>query len=104
MMLEKVNNPIFLLCGDDINYWNEIKNDINIINKYEIIKLENETDINTFALLQQFYNYIMSNSSFLWWCVWLANSKNVIAPAKWFGPKGPKEYNDIYEKNWIRIE
>ena len=36
----------------------------------------------------------------MWWIVWLADVKNVIAPSKWFGPKGP-HYDDIYEDNWI---
>jgi hypothetical protein len=27
-------------------------------------------------------------------------NKIVVAPSIWFGPKGPKNYKDIYEKNW----
>ena len=63
----------------------------------------NDTDINTFTLLQNFNNFIMANSTFIWWVVWLSNSKNVIAPSKWFGPQGPQKYEDIYEDSWIRI-
>ena len=62
-----------------------------------------ESDINTFALLQQFKHFIMSNSTFIWWCVYLADAKNVIVPAKWFGPAGPQLYEDIYEPNWVRM-
>ncbi len=102
-MLKKVNNPIFLLSADDNEFWNEIKNDIAPIFNNEYVILDSETDINTFVLLQQFNNFIMSNSTFIWWCVWLANAKNVIAPSKWFGPKGPQQYEDIYEDNWERI-
>ena len=43
----------------------------------------------------------MSNSTFIWWCVWLSNAQQVIAPSKWFGPLGPSEYEDIYEPSWI---
>ena len=71
-----------------------------MFNNYTII---NDTDINTFIILQQFNNFIMSNSTFIWWVVWLADAKNVIVPSKWFGPDGPSKYNDIYEDNWTKI-
>lgn len=102
-MIVKVENPIFLLCGDDNNYWKEIKDDILTVYQYEHMILEGESDINTFALLQQFNNVIMANSTFIWWTTWLADAKNVIAPAKWFGPEGPQYYEDIYESHWMRI-
>lgn len=98
-MREMVSNPFFLLCGDDNTFWNELKDEL----KGEYMILENESDINTFVLLQQFNNFIMSNSTFMWWCVWLSKSINVIAPSKWYGFKGPKLYEDVYEDNWIRI-
>jgi hypothetical protein len=102
-MLKKISNPIFLLTSDDNKFWNEIKDDIEPVFDHQYVFLDCESDINTFVLLQQFNNFIMSNSTFIWWCVWLANSKNVIAPSKWFGPDGPSKYEDIYEDNWERI-
>ena len=103
-MLDKIPNPIFLMSSDDNSYWNELKAVYSKINNYEQHILYNESDINIMTLLQQFSYYIMSNSTFIWWCVWLSdNTKYVISPSKWFGPKGPKEYNDIYEDNWERI-
>ena len=98
-MLKKVSNPFFLLCGDDNNFWEEIRKDIPEVYSADYFIL-NENDILSFVLLQQFDNFIMSNSTFIWWCVWLSNQKNVIAPDKWFGPSGPKLYRDIYESNW----
>jgi hypothetical protein len=99
-----IKNPIFVLSSDDNTFWNEIKDDIKQVFDLEHFIIENETDINTFALLQQFEHYIMSNSTFIWWCVWLSNSKNVISPKKWFGHAGPKLFNDIFEKDWTIIE
>ncbi len=102
-MISRIGDPIFLLCSDDNNYWEEIKDDIS----ETIFSCENrilkEDDILTYTLLQQFNNFIMSNSTFIWWCVWLSEAKNVIAPNGWFGPYGPKLYDDIYEPNWTRI-
>lgn len=102
-MLQKVENPIFLLCGDDVNYWSEISDNISEIYKYEWQILQNESDINTINLLSQMENFIMSNSTFIWWAVWLSVGKNVIVPKKWFGPIGPQEWEDIYEESWIRL-
>ena len=95
-MTELVAHPFIVLCGDDNTFWK------NMDIKYPHIILE-ENDINTFALLQQFHYFIMSNSTFIWWCAYLANTKKAIVPSKWFGPTGPYPYEDIYEDEWIRI-
>ena len=95
--------PIFLMCSDDQEYWNQISEEISIVGQHEHYILATESDIVTFALLQQCNKFIMSNSTFIWWCVWMSNAKNVIAPAKWFGPAGPTLYEDIYEPTWMRL-
>jgi len=102
-ILQRVPEPIFLLCGDDPIYWNEIRNAIPEVFQHEHMILDGETDIHTFALLQQFQHFIMSNSTFIWWCVWLASTNHVFVPSKWFGPAGPRLYQDIYEKEWEKI-
>jgi hypothetical protein len=99
----KVENPIFLLASDDPLFWKDIINCDGIqLNNYYI--LDNENEINTIVLLQQFENFIIANSTFSWWCAWLSNNpKYVIAPSKWFGPTGPKHYEDIYMDFWHKI-
>ena len=95
-MTETVKYPFLVLCGDDNEFWK------NMDIKYPHIILE-ENDVNTFALLQQFHYFIMSNSTFIWWCAYLANTKKAIVPTKWFGPAGPQLYEDIYEDEWVRM-
>lgn len=99
-MKEKVKDPIWLLTSDDNRYWMEIEKELDI---HAPVILMNESDLHTFALLQQFQHIIMSNSTFIWWCAWMADAKHVIAPSKWFGPAGPHPYDDIYEDHWERI-
>jgi len=93
-----ISDPIYLLCGDDNTFWLNASLPFN-----GSCMIINESDIHTFALLHQFNNFIMSNSTYIWWCVWLADAKNVIVPAKWFGPNGPSLYEDIYEDTWERL-
>ena len=102
-ILQHIPEPIFLLCGDDSSYWNEIRDAIPEVFQHEHQILDRETDIHTFALLQQFHHFIMSNSTFIWWCVWLASTNHVFVPSKWFGPAGPQIYDDIYEQEWDKI-
>lgn len=47
--------------------------------------------------------HVIANSSFSWWGAWLSESKKTIAPSQWFGsgPDMPKNWSDIYCKNWI---
>jgi hypothetical protein len=50
-------------------------------------------------------NNIMSNSSFSWWGSYLNRNKNknIYCPSVWFGSKGEKNYQDIYEDGWLKI-
>jgi Glycosyl transferase family 11/Glycosyl transferases group 1 len=102
-MLQKVEDPIYILAADDSNYWSEIKEYIPEVFSNPHIIIDNESDIDTFYLLQQFQHFIMSNSTFIWWCVYLADAQNVFAPSKWFGPHGPQPFHDIFESNWNLI-
>ena len=28
----------------------------------------------------------------------------IVSPDQWFGPKGPKDYDDRFSENWIKIQ
>lgn len=48
--------------------------------------------------------HIIANSTFSWWGAWLANSKQVIAPNKWFGPNNEHlNTKDLILDSWIKI-
>lgn len=95
-----VADPIWVLTSDDNSFWNEVPSIASLSNVYT---LNEGSDIHAFTLLQQFQHFIMANSTFIWWCVWLSTAKKVIAPNNWFGPTGPRPFDDIYEPEWERI-
>lgn len=102
-ILPHVTDPIFVLSADDPSFWQDIKEDIAEVYQHPHLILQGESDIRTFVLLQQFSHFILSNSTFIWWCAWLSSARRVIAPERWFGPAGPSSWSDIYESEWKQV-
>jgi len=50
-------------------------------------------------------NNVISNSTFSWWSAFLNKNKNkkVLCPSMWFGPKGFKDYDNIYVDGWVKV-
>lgn len=103
-MTLKVKNPIFLLSSDDPTFWLSVIGEVPELYNNCIYILNNENEINTIALLEQFHYFIIANSTFSWWASWLSSDvRGIIAPSKWFGPAGPQNYKDIYLSEWELI-
>ena len=102
-----VEDPIFLLCGDDPTFWSTLAIDLPAVHARPHFVLEGESDIHTFALLIHFRHFILSNSTFIWWVAWMAEQvapTQVVAPRLWFGPKGLPDWEDVYEAHWKRCD
>jgi hypothetical protein len=89
---------IFIFSND--KEW--CKENLNYDNSTVVEGLEDYEELWSISLCN---HNIMSNSSFSWWGSYLNLNKNkkVIVPSVWFGPKGEKNYQDIYEDGWIKI-
>lgn len=88
-----------LVCSDSFN---DYKKYINLENA---IYVNSKSELEDMYLLSQCDSIILSNSSFSFWSYFLGKEKEkTCAPNKWFGVDGPKNYQDIYENDWIKIE
>lgn len=84
---------IFIFSND--KEW--CKENLNYNNSVVVEGLEDYEELWMISLCN---NNIMSNSSFSWWGSYLNENidKQVYVPSIWFGPKGEKNYLDVYEE------
>lgn len=89
-------NHSSVVCTDD---WNSLNKEMAFSKS---IKSPFNEELEDLYLLSQCDSLIICNSSFSWWGAYLGKQKEkVIAPKNWFGNDGPKDYQDIYQKDWI---
>lgn len=66
--------------------------------------IEETNDCAALFLMTQFCRFVISNSTYSWWGAWLSGpDAQVWAPARWFGPAGPQDYQDVCEASWVLI-
>ncbi len=96
---DKIKDPVFF-CFSQVPGW--VKDELGHLG-HQIIYIDNDcTKDNTiphFYLLQQFDNYIISNSTYYWWGAWLSKSTNkiVVTSSNWPSKATPC-------KSWIIID
>jgi len=79
---------------------------INNLNYPNMIIVDGLTNYEEMWLMSLCKHNIISNSTFSWWGSFLNknNLKKIYAPSIWFGPKGPSNYESIYESYWKVID
>ncbi len=98
--LKQIGNysNIFIFSND--KDW--CKENLKYNNAFVVDNLEDYEELWAISLCN---HNIMSNSSFSWWGSYLNKNENkkVFVPSIWFGPNGEKNYEDVYENEWIKI-
>ena len=99
-ILQKVDNPIFFIFSDDINWCKKIFDFLE--NKIFVDKTKSA--IEDLELMKNCTHNIIANSTFSWWGAWLNENKNkiVIGPNQWFVKKEWKNLNLVCE-GWIKV-
>lgn len=92
----------FLIFSDDIEWC--IRCDLFYGGKDRGFHFSRGKQYEDLCLMSQCKGHIIANSSYSWWGSWLSeNSEKTVAPKKWFGPKGPPEWQDVYRDGWVVI-
>ncbi len=102
-MAEMVEKPHFFIFSDDMK-WCEEHLIFDFPTEYVQHDLKGEKFGNYLQLMIACKHFIIPNSSFAWWAVWLNenDSKKVIAPQKWFN-EGEYDTSGLVPKEWIRL-
>jgi hypothetical protein len=99
-MQEKIENPVFVLIGDDQFY---LRNNFKESKKIVISDNPPEVDL---AIMSFCHSGILSASTFSWWGAFYARSKQkqnaiFLAPKYWCGHKIKKWYPLNFRTDWI---
>lgn len=100
------NKKNIVIFSDDIKWCKENIDkswyEYNNIYFVDLSNEDNDTVVETeFVLMSMFQHNIIANSTFSIWASFISTyqePKIVIAPKTWFGPQGPKQWDQIYHK------
>lgn len=98
-MLSLVSNPIFYFFTDDIEW---VKNNWYFDINHEYVSPDYST-IDNLYLMSSCKHYIISNSTFSFWGMYLNQNENkyIIAPAYWHADKSKES---VYMDSWILVD
>lgn len=94
-------DSMFVIFSDDLNWCKQQELFKGLKNKQFV----QDIDYNELYLMSLCRNHIIANSSFSWWGAYMNRNENkkIICPQNWFGPKGPKDLQDIRPSEWTII-
>jgi hypothetical protein len=102
-MANLVDNPHFFIFSDDVEWCAE---NLNLAHPTTLVDHSHKGEKfgNYLQLMKACQHFIIPNSSFAWWAVWLNENKdkNVIAPKNWFN-SSQYDTSDLVPDNWIRL-
>tara|TARA_R100000734_G_scaffold12289_1_gene9063 strand:+ start:892 stop:1644 length:753 start_codon:yes stop_codon:yes gene_type:complete len=81
----------------------DIKNVSREFKEIDYTHINGKSELEDFVYIMNADYIIGCNSSFSWWAAYLSNSKYNFFPQKWFGKDGPKNTDDLYPENFIKI-
>ena len=102
-LAERIEDPHFFVFSDDISWCQK-----NIVLPFPTTivthDLKGEKFSNYLQLMKSCKHYIIPNSSFAWWAVWLNGDANkiVVAPKNWFN-NPDVDTSDLVPSSWIRL-
>ena len=101
--LSKIKNINHVFIFSDDKKW--CHENLQFFAKYNCTIVENLEDYEELWMMSLCTNNIISNSTFSWWGTFLNKKerKQTFAPNVWFGPRGEKKYDSIYEPDWNLI-
>ena len=101
LVLKKYPMTKFVVFSDDIEWCKQTL-------PQEMIAIDTTTEgedsrFIDMCIMSKCNIHIIANSSFSWWGAFLSRSTGVIAPKKWFGPRGPKDWQSVYAQGWVTL-
>lgn len=95
-MRGKLENPLFLICSDDIDW---VRQNIDMSGYDVIYETGNDPIWEKVRIMYSCKNFIMSNSTFSWWTMWLSRNEDkiVVAPKRWFNDR----FQGYLIENWM---
>lgn len=107
LLSQRIDERTVFVFSDDIEW---CEKNLKISGDHQFVGHEHAhtTDFKNFDaylyMMTQCKHYIIPNSTFAWWAVWLNNDqgKIVIAPSRWFNDENINA-EELYDPAWIRL-